>query len=73
MESIDSYGNELRNSNHFQDAGIIQKEKFRIVNKVGLIYSIYLSFQKQIGGIFFEIYTKFFPDFIKKYKRDSIY
>ena len=72
MESIDTLETDIRNSQNFQRQDEIKRQKFQIVNQVGMIYTIGNAFLSQGGDIFYTIINKFFPNFFKTKRGDSI-
>ena len=71
MESVDYIESELRNTQNFETQKQIKKEKFKIVNQVGLIYAIGIAILSQIGQIYSKIFRNLFPNFVKHYSEDS--
>ena len=65
MESVDYIQSEIRNNQNFETSAEINRQKFKIVNQVGIIYAIELAFLSQIGEIYFIMMKKFFPNFFK--------
>ena len=72
MESLEHIESELRNSNNFETQNEIRREKFEIVNKVGIIYAIGAAIKYQFGQILTTIFRKYFSTFLEKNKGDSI-
>ena len=72
MESLEHIESELRNNNNFESQSEIRREKFDIVNKVGIIYAIGAAIKYQFGQIITTIFRKCFPNFLEKNKGDSI-
>ena len=72
MESIEQIESELRISNNFESQDEIRKEKFNIVNKVGIIYAIGAAIKYQFSQIYSMIFRKYFPNFLEKNRSDSI-
>ena len=72
MESIDTLETDIRNSQNFQRQDEIKRQKFQIVNQVGMIYTIGNAFLSQGGDIFYIIIKKYFPNFFKTKRVDSI-
>ena len=71
MESVDYIKSELINTQNFETQKQIKKEKFKIVNQVGLIYAIGIAILSQIGQIYSKIFRNLFPNFVKHYYEDS--
>lgn len=72
MESIDQIQSDLRNSQNFENQIQIKKEKFQIVNKIGIIYAIGIAFIYQFAQIYSTICGHFFPKFLKENREDYI-
>ena len=72
MESLEHIESELRNSNNFETQNEIRREKFEIVNKVGIIYAIGAAIKYQFGQILTTIFRKYFSIFLEKNKGDAI-
>jgi hypothetical protein len=73
MESMENITNDLRNSENpnFESQTEIKKQKFQIVNQVGIIYAIGIAFLSQVANVYFFLFTKFFPNFSKTNKSDN--
>ena len=72
MESRDNIESELENSQSSESQSQIRKEKFQIVNQVGIIYAIGIAIITQIDQIFSLLASHFFENFIKKYRENAI-
>ena len=74
MESMENITNDLRNSENpnFESQTEIKKQKFQIVNQVGIIYAIGIAFLSQVANVYFFLFTKFFPNFSKTNKSDTL-
>ena len=70
MESIENIQSEIIDS--FESQNEIRREKFNIVNKVGLLYAIGIAIMFQFEQIFFMIVKRFFSDFIKSNRNNII-
>jgi len=72
MESMDNIQNEIRNSQNFERIDEINRKKFEIVNQIGIIYAIGIAILSQCNNIYYMIFRKYFPDFLKANITDSI-
>jgi len=69
---MDNIQNEIRNSQNFERIGEIKRQKFEIVNQVGIIYALGAAILPQCNNIFYFIFKKYFPDFLKENLADLI-
>ena len=72
MESIDSLELQIMNSQDFEIQDEIKRQKFQIVNQVGMIYTTGTAFLFQSSQIFNIIVGKFFHNFSKTTISDSV-
>ena len=72
MESVDQIDTNINNSQNFLSQTEIEHKKYQIVNQVGIIYAIGIAIISQVGEIYFILLKKYFTDFFKTKKGDSI-
>ena len=72
MESQDHIESEIRNSQNFESQSEINKQKFQIVNQVGIIYTIGAAIISQGGEIYIMIIEKFFSNYFKTNKANVV-
>ena len=72
MDSIDTITSDIKNTQTFESQTEIKKEKFQIVNLMGIIYAIGIAIISQLGDISHLIAGKKFPNFLKKRKMDCL-
>ena len=72
MDSIDTITSDIKNTQTFESQTEIKKEKFQIVNLMGIIYAIGIAIISQLGDISHFIAGKKFPNFLKKRKMDCL-
>ena len=72
MDSIDTITSDVKSTQTFESQTEIKKEKFQIVNLMGIIYAIGIAIISQLGDISHFIAGKKFPNFLKKRKMDCL-
>jgi len=65
MDSLDNIQIEIKNSQSFERLNEIYRQKFEIVNQVGIIYAIGRAIISQCNDIYNWIFKKCFPDYLK--------
>jgi len=70
MDSVDTISSDIRNTQNFESQAEIKKEKFQIVNLMGIIYAIGIAILSQLGEISNYIVSKKFPNFLKTRRMD---
>ena len=70
MESVEVIENELNRSANIEEVAQENERNFKIVNQVGILYSIVMLIIYFVEKIFVKIFIKYFSDLIKKYHRN---
>ena len=72
MESLEHIENDIKNTQNFLNQAEINRQKFQIVNQVGIIYAIGIAIISQFGEIYFILLKKYFTEYFKTNKDDAI-